>query len=55
MTNWPQRFLELAQLVASWSKDPSTQVGAVIVDANRRVVSLGYNGPPRGTSDDPCV
>lgn len=51
MSNWPSRFLTLAQHVASWSKDPSTQVGAVIVDAHNRVVSVGYNGPPRGTSD----
>ena len=49
--SWPQRFMELAALVASWSKDPSTQVGAVIVDGSNRIVSLGYNGPPRCTDD----
>lgn len=49
--SWPQRFMELAALVASWSKDPSTQVGAVIVDSSNRIVSLGYNGPPRLTAD----
>lgn len=49
--NWHQRFLDLARHVAGWSHDPSTQVGAVIVDSDRRVVSQGYNGPPRGTSD----
>lgn len=48
---WDYRFLEMAELVAGWSKDPSTQVGSVIVDGNR-VVSLGFNGFPRGTGDD---
>lgn len=41
----------LAIHVAGWSKDPSTKVGAVIVDSERRVVSLGYNGLPRGVHD----
>lgn len=48
---WDARFLDMAKLVASWSKDPSTKVGAVIVDANNRVVSLGFNGFPRGVLD----
>lgn len=48
---WDWRFLKIAREVASWSKDPSTQVGAVIVDQANRVVSLGYNGLPRGVSD----
>jgi dCMP deaminase len=52
MNIWDQRFLKMAGLVASWSKDPSTQVGAVIVDVERRVLSLGYNGFPKGISDD---
>lgn len=54
MTNtklWDYRFLQLAETVSSWSKDPSRKVGSVIVDSNRRVVSLGYNGFPRGVSD----
>lgn len=38
-------------LVSSWSKDPSTKVGAVIVDANRRILATGYNGLPRGVED----
>lgn len=49
--NWHQRYIELARHVATWSKDPSTQVGAVIVDQKRRVVSMGYNGFPRGVLD----
>lgn len=49
---WQQRFLALADMVASWSKDPSTKVGAVIVDDKRRILGTGYNGFPRGVRDD---
>lgn len=49
--DWDTRFLELAALVGSWSKDPSTKVGAVIVRPDRTIASLGYNGFPRGVSD----
>lgn len=49
--SWDQTFLDLATVIARRSKDPSSQVGAVIVDAHRRVVSLGYNGYPRGIED----
>ena len=54
MTNkeWDYRFLSMAELISTWSKDPSTKVGAVIVDEDRRIVSLGYNGFPFGISDD---
>jgi dCMP deaminase len=52
---WDIRFLELADKVASWSKDPSTKTGAVIVDQERRVVSLGYNGFARGMLDTPAL
>lgn len=48
---WDRRFLALAHHVSGWSKDPSTKVGAVIVRPNRTIVSLGYNGFPRGTED----
>jgi len=53
MTNekWDRRFLDLADHVAQWSKDPRTKVGAVIVDQKNRVVSIGYNGFPRGVDD----
>jgi dCMP deaminase len=53
MDKWDNRFLELAKLVASWSKDPSTQTGAVIVRPDRTVISLGFNGFPKGMIDDP--
>lgn len=52
MNKWDERFLRLAEQVSSWSKDPSTQTGAVIVDKSIRVVSLGFNGFPTGISDD---
>ena len=48
---WDLRFLDLAAEISSWSKDPSTQIGAVIADGNV-LVSVGYNGLPRGMKDD---
>jgi dCMP deaminase len=48
---WDSRFLEMAALIATWSKDPSTQCGAVIVNYDHRIISLGYNGFPRHVSD----
>lgn len=51
LTIWDERFLRLAQHVSTWSKDPSTKVGAVIADGKNRIVSLGYNGFPRGIAD----
>ena len=49
---WDSRFLDLAKHVAQWSKDPSTKVGAVIVRPDHSIVSVGYNGFPRGVADD---
>jgi dCMP deaminase len=51
MADWDKRFLDLADHIAQWSKDPRTKVGAVIVDEKKRVVSVGYNGFPRGVAD----
>ena len=50
--DWDEYFMGLAHLSALRSKDPNTQVGAAIVDENHRVVSVGYNGLPKGCSDD---
>ncbi|MBQ1531811.1 MAG: dCMP deaminase family protein [Solobacterium sp.] len=50
--SWDEYFMGLAHLSALRSKDPNTQVGAAIIDENNRVVSVGYNGFPRGCSDD---
>lgn len=52
-SEWDKRFLRLALEVSSWSKDPSTKVGAVIVRSDRRIVSTGYNGFPRNVLDAP--
>ena len=49
---WDKRFLGLAEYISSWSQDPSTKVGAVIVDDKKRIVSVGFNGFPRGVADD---
>ena len=48
---WDVRFMRLAREVSSWSKDPSTKVGAILV-RDRRIVATGYNGFPRGMLDD---
>lgn len=48
---WNDRFMRLAHEVSDWSKDPSTKVGCVIVDAEKRIISVGYNGFPRGVED----
>lgn len=50
--NWEEYFMSIAILSAMRSKDPSTQVGACIVNKENRIVSVGYNGFPRGCSDD---
>jgi len=50
-THWDRRFLELARFIAQWSKDPSTKVGAVIVDEQNAIVSVGFNGLPIGVED----
>ena len=49
---WDEYFMGIAQLSALRSKDPSTQVGACIVDKNHKVVSIGYNGMPSGIDED---
>jgi len=48
---WHQRFMQLAELVAKWSKDPSTKVGCVLIK-KRRIISTGFNGFPKGIDDD---
>lgn len=49
---WDDYFIAVAFLSAMRSKDPSTQVGACIVNNRNRIVGIGYNGFPRGCSDD---
>lgn len=50
---WIQRYFDLACHVATWSKDPTTKVGAIVVGRNRRDIALGYNGFPPGVVDTP--
>lgn len=48
---WDLRYLDMARYISTWSKDPSTQTGAVITAPNGSVVSVGYNGLPREVAD----
>ena len=50
--SWDEYFMGIAELSARRSKDPSTQVGACIVDDNNKIMSVGYNGMPKSCSDD---
>lgn len=50
---WAARFLKVAYEIASWSKDPSTKVGCVVVGTGRQILCTGYNGLPRNVRDDP--
>ena len=50
--SWDQYFMGVAQLSALRSKDPDTQVGACIVNLDKRIVGIGYNGFPMGCKDD---
>ncbi len=52
MTNWDQRFLNLAKHISEWSKDPSTKVGCVVVGPDHEIRSTGFNGLPRGIEDN---
>lgn len=50
--SWDEYFMGVALLSAKRSKDPSTQVGACVVNEDKRIIGIGYNGFPRGCSDD---
>jgi len=49
--NWDKRYLGLAKEVSSWSKDPSSKIGAVAIGSKGQVLAQGYNGFPRGIYD----
>jgi dCMP deaminase len=51
-SKWVARFNDLAEEISTWSKDPSSQVGAVIVRPDRTIASIGFNGFPRGVEDN---
>lgn len=48
---WDRRFLEVAKVVSGWSKDPSSKIGAVVVNDLGQIVGTGFNGFPRGVED----
>ena len=50
--SWDEYFMGIAMLAARRSKDPNTQVGACIVSSDNIIISTGYNGMPKGCSDD---
>ncbi len=50
--SWDEYFMAVAKLAGMRSKDPNTQVGACIVSEDNKILSMGYNGFPRGCSDD---
>jgi dCMP deaminase len=52
---WDKRYIALAQHIALWSKDPSRKVGAIAVGSKGQVLAQGYNGFPRGISDDAAM
>jgi len=54
LNKWDKRFYNLAKEISTWSKDPSTKVGAVIVNSNKRILCTGYNGMPTDVNDVPA-
>ena len=50
-TKWKKRFLKLSKEISTWSKDPSTKVGALIISEDKNIISTGYNGFPRDIED----
>jgi dCMP deaminase len=50
--SWDQKFMELAQHIATWSKDRSRKIGAVVIGPDNEIRATGYNGIPRGVRDD---
>ena len=51
-SKWDERFIDLAKHISQWSKDPSTNVGCVVIGEDREIRSTGFNGFPRGIADD---
>jgi len=50
-TIWSDKYIKLAKEISTWSKDPSTKIGAVVVGADGQILSQGFNGFPRGIKD----
>lgn len=51
INKWDERFLNLSEHFSTWSKDPSTKVGAVAISQDKQILSMGWNGFPRGIFD----
>jgi|TARA_R110000868_G_scaffold315121_1_gene576031 dCMP deaminase len=52
VNKWDKNYLNMAKLVSSWSKDPSSRIGAVAVNDKGQILTTGYNGFPRGIADN---
>ena len=52
MDKWDKKFIKLCMFISEWSKDKNKKVGAVIVDDDNVVLSMGYNGIPKGCDDN---
>tara|TARA_R110000772_G_scaffold17946_3_gene50077 strand:+ start:194985 stop:195434 length:450 start_codon:yes stop_codon:yes gene_type:complete len=52
ISKWDKRFFEHAEHISTWSKDKNRQVGCVVSNEDNIIMSIGYNGFPRGTNDD---
>jgi dCMP deaminase len=50
---WGDKYIHLAKEISTWSKDPSTKIGAVVIGEHGQILSQGYNGFPRGINDTP--
>ena len=53
LNDWDKRYLDIADQISSWSKDPSTKIGAIVVGKKGQILTQGYNGFPRGIKDCP--
>jgi len=51
LSHWDKRYLQIAKQISLWSKDPSTQVGAIVIGKHGQVLAQGYNGFPRKIND----
>ena len=48
---WDKRYMELAKVISTWSKDPSKKIGAIAIGSKGQVLAQGFNGFPRGIDD----
>jgi dCMP deaminase len=55
ISQWDAKYLHQALFLSQWSKDPSKKVGCVIADVNNLPIGQGYNGFPKGVSDDEAL